>query len=391
MNELDVVLFLLAAAAAFGGWRVGFTARAFSWAGMAIGLYLASRVLPSIVRWERDRSQVTLLAVIFGVLLLGAAAGQVLGFLVGARVRVKIPQGAAEQVDRAGGALAGIVGVGIGFWLLFPTMANTPSWPAQQARSSLLAGLVHDHLPRPPDTIVALRRLVGEDVFPQVLEGLGAAPDLGAPPAASGLDQPTQDRAARSTVQVEAEACSRVQEGSGVVVGPDEIVTNAHVVAGSSHVSVLRHPDNAQLDAEVIAFDPARDVAVLHVPGLERDALPVSPDDAPEGSVGAVFGHPRGGSLAVQPYQVGQVADATGRDIYDGATTRRRVLFLASVLAPGDSGGPLIDPSGTVVGIAFAIAPDKSDVAYALATTEVNAVLATAGGTPVSAGPCLGG
>ena len=390
MNQLDVLLLLGAVAAAAGGWRVGFTARALSWGGMAIGLFLASRILPTVVRWQRDQDQSVLLVVIFGVLLVGAALGQVIGFIVGARLRAEIPRGRPEVVDRAGGAAAGIVGVLVAFWLLLPTMANTPGWPAQQARGSLLAAELHDHLPQPPDAIVALRRLVGEDVFPQVLEGLGAAPDLGSPPAASGLDKATQDRVAASTVQVEASACDRVQDGSGVVVASDEVVTNAHVVAGSSHTTVRRHPDNSALDADVIAFDPDRDVAVLHVDGLDRAALPISPDDPSIGSIGAVFGHPRGGPLAVQPYQVGQIVNATGRDIYDGSATRRRVLFLASSLAPGDSGGALVDPGGTVVGIAFAIAPDRDNVAYALATSEVNAVLSTAAGSTVSTGPCLG-
>jgi S1-C subfamily serine protease len=254
-----------------------------------------------------------------------------------------------------------------------------------------VAGFVHDHFPRPPDTILALRRLVGDDVFPQVLEGLGAAPDLGPPPAESGLDQATAQRVAQSTVQVEADACARVQEGSGAVVGPDMVVTNAHVVAGSSHTSVIRHPDGAQLDADVVAFDPARDVAILHVDGMNRPALPIDPTDPQRGSVGAVFGHPRGGSLAIQPYQVGDVVDAIGRDIYDGASTRRRVIFLAASLAPGDSGGPLIDPGGMVVGIAFAIAPDRANVAYALATSEVLPVLAAAGAARVPTGSCLAG
>jgi S1-C subfamily serine protease len=392
VNTLDLLLLLAAVAAAAGGWRVGFTARALSWGGMAIGLYAASRLLPTIVRWQRNQDESVLLVLIFGALLLGAAIGQVAGFLLGARLRAEIPRGGPEAIDRTGGAAAGVIGVLAAFWLLLPTMANTPGWPAQQARGSLLAEALHDHLPEPPDAVVALRRLVGEDVFPQVLEGLGAAPDLGAPPAASGLDKATQDGVAASTVQVEAAACDRVQDGSGVVVGDDEVVTNAHVVAGSSHTLVRRHPDNAPLDADVIAFDPDRDVAILHVGGLDRPPLPVSPDDPPIGSTGAVFGHPRGGPLAVQPYQVGQIVNATGRDIYDGKATRRRVLFLASSLAPGDSGGALVDREGTVVGIAFAIAPDRNNVAYALATSEVEAVLATvgAGAGAVPTGACLG-
>jgi S1-C subfamily serine protease len=269
-------------------------------------------------------------------------------------------------------------------------MANTPDWPAQQARGSKIAELIDEHLPRPPDAIVALRQLIGDDVFPQVLEGLGAAPDLGPPPADSGLDAATANRVARSTVKVEASACSRLQEGSGAVVGPDEIVTNAHVVAGSRQTTVDRHPDGAVLDADVVAFDANRDVAILRVSGMDRPALPIDPSDPAPGAVGAVFGHPRGGPLAIQPYQVGDVVTARGRDIYDAATTQRRVLFLSASLAPGDSGGALVDPRGVVVGVAFAIAPDRADVAYALATSELTAVLGAVAPGRVDTGPCLG-
>lgn len=390
MNTLDVLLVLLAVAAASGGWRVGFVARSVSWLGMALGLLLAAKALPSLLRRLQDVDEITALAIVMGTLLSGAVVGQVLGFLLGARLRLAIGRGPLERLDRAGGAVAGVLGVAVAFWLLLPTMANTPEWPAQQARSSLLAGLVQDRFPEPPDTVLALRRLVGDDVFPQVLEGFGAAPDLGSAPPESGLDQATAQRVARSTVQVEAAACSRVQEGSGVVAADGLIVTNAHVVAGSRRTSVLRNPDGLSLPAAVVAFDPARDVAVLRVPDIDRPALPIAPGDPARGAIGAVFGHPRGGPLAVQPFQVGDVVKATGRDIYDGEQTKRNVLFLASALAPGDSGGPLVDPSGTVIGIAFAIAPDRPDVAYALAPSEVLPVLATAGTAAIPTGPCLG-
>ena len=70
---------------------------------------------------------------------------------------------------------------------------------------------------------------------------------------------------------------------------------------------------------------------------------------------------------------------AVGSDIYDSHRTERAVLILSSQLRPGDSGGALIDGNGAVVGVAFAIAPDDPNVAYALDTDEVNAVL---GGRP---------
>ena len=51
------------------------------------------------------------------------------------------------------------------------------------------------------------------------------------------------------------------------------------------------------------------------------------------------------------------------------------MLVLAAELAPGDSGSALVDPQGQVVGVAFAVAPDKPGVAYALAISELREVL----------------
>ncbi|MGI8662632.1 MAG: MarP family serine protease [Acidimicrobiales bacterium] len=390
MDALDIALVVLASAAAAGGWRAGFTTRVASWLGVVVGTFLASRLLPTVVEHQLGTNTNSLLLLVVVILFAGAVLGQVTGMVIGLRMRVAIPSGPAQRVDRVSGAAAGFLGVMLAFWLLLPTMADTPGWASQQARASYLAGFVHDRLPEPPDTVRALRRLVGVDIFPRVLDGLGAAPALGAPPPESGVDAGIAQQAAASTVQVESQACSRVREGSGVVLGDGLVVTNAHVVAGSERTRVFRHPDGEERDATIVAFDAAHDVAVLRVPDIERAPLRIDDGSFGEGGVGAVFGHPLGGPLELQPFAVGREVRATGRDIYDEARTERKVFFLASHLQPGDSGGALVDGRGVVVGLAFAIAPDDPDVAYALTVEEINPVLASAGTTPVDPGPCLG-
>jgi S1-C subfamily serine protease len=187
-------------------------------------------------------------------------------------------------------------------------------------------------------------------------------------------------------VRVEGEACGRIQEGSGWVVGPGVVVTNAHVVAGEDDTVVIPEGGDEE-DATVVAFDPSRDLAVLAVPGL--DAPPLSLSDPEQGDIGAVLGHPGGGPLEVSPFEVVDQVEAQGRDLYDERTTLRSVLVLAAELAPGDSGGALVDPTGSVIGVAFAIAPDRSGTAYALDPQEVRAVLDEASGAEVSTGPCI--
>jgi S1-C subfamily serine protease len=81
-------------------------------------------------------------------------------------------------------------------------------------------------------------------------------------------------------------------------------------------------------------------------------------------------------------------APTRGFDIYDQDQTIREVLFLAAALRPGDSGSALFDVQGRVVGVSFAIAPDRPNTAYALDTRELRAVLAAPRRPGV--GPCIG-
>jgi len=236
-----------------------------------------------------------------------------------------------------------------------------------------IAQEVADTFPNPPDTLEALRRIMGDDPFPQVFDALRPAPDVGTAPGASGLSEETAERVSLSTVKIQGQACGRIQEGSGFFVDDDLVVTNAHVVAGEDD-SDVELSDGSTLDADVVAFDPERDLAVLRTEDSDRTPLPVRA--ASTGDTGGVFGHPGGGPLEISPFRVSDQITATGTDIYDRSRTSREVLVLASELAPGDSGSALVDSSGQVVGVAFAVAPDKPGVAYALAVEELEAVLA---------------
>jgi len=375
-----------ALAAAVGGYRIGFLARVTSWVGMLVGAIGGALVIPPILRNIEDPAQGQVLAITFGILLGSAFIGQAIGLVIGHRLRGVLPFGGLRQADRAAGALAGVIGVVLAFWLLLPIMADSQGWFALQSRTSSIADVVHERLPDPPDTLETLRRYVGEGQFPNVLGPLDAAPDVGPPPSVTGIAQSVVDAVVPSTVKVQGVACRRIQEGSGFVVGPDLVVTNAHVVAGESD-TIVQRSDGSEVDATVVAFDPQRDLAILQAPGLDRP--PLERDDIDDGGQGAVFGHPGGGALRAAPFEVAQTVRATGTDIYDNARIERQVLILAAGLQPGDSGAALIDPNGRVVGVAFAIAPDKSGVAYALDMSELDAVLEGALSAAVDTGPCL--
>jgi S1-C subfamily serine protease len=373
--------------AALGGYRLGFLTRVSSWVGMGAGIVVGALVLPSVLRNLEGASSTQLLFVTMGTLVGTAFIGQALGLFIGSRLHATLPGDGVRSVDRAAGAAAGVFGILVGVWILLPLMADVPGWFAAQARSSRVASWVDARFPEPPDTVDTVRRLIGDDQFGRVFADVfERAPDLGPPPTSSNIPQAVVDAVVPSTVKVEGIACQQIQEGSGFVIGPDLVVTNAHVVAGEDETMVQRS-DGSQLQARVVAFDPRRDLAVLRADGLERPALRLSTVD--EGGLGAVFGHPGGGDLRAAPFEVGQIVTANGTDIYDDESTRREVLVLSSGLQPGDSGAALVDPSGSAVGVAFAVAPDRPGVAYALSTDELRAVLDTDLTTEADTGPCL--
>ncbi len=169
------------------------------------------------------------------------------------------------------------------------------------------------------------------------------------------------------------------------MVATDLVATNAHVVAGKGSTSVIRD-DGARMHASVVAYDPERDLALLDVPGLARPALSLATPAV--GIRGGVFGHPGGDPLRIAPFEITGVITATGRDIYGTRQTTRRVLELASSLVPGDSGSPVVDQGGQVVGVAFGVATDQPGLAYALAPSELLAVMAGPHAAKVATGAC---
>ena len=206
-------------------------------------------------------------------------------------------------------------------------------------------------------------------------------------PAIPGIGQGLVTQVTASTVRVSGVACGERLTGSGFSPAPDTIVTNAHVVAGTTRTEVLR-PDGRTLPAAVTAFDPVRDLAVLSVPGLGQPSLGLG--SAVVGETDAVFGHPFGQvPVEVSPARVLRRVTADIGDIYDRPGTPRQILVLNSRIDPGDSGAPLVNSAGKVVGVAFAVSNLRQATAFAVASEELAPVLARPRGGPVSTGPCL--
>ncbi|MFM8973895.1 MAG: CvpA family protein [Actinomycetota bacterium] len=386
MSRFDLVVLLLAGAAGFGGWRLGFVARITAWIGLLAGILVAGRFIPFLARTlggtgADDRVLVT-------IVFLGAAAliGQLIGRGAGVVLRGVLPgTGELRTWDRAAGATAGSLGVLLLAWLAVPTLATAPGWPARTVRDSTIVRTLEDLLPPQPGPVVAWGRKVSGAIASNPFDWIDAPPDPGPVPdllLPEGVDR----RVRGSVLTVSARGCGTRRSGTAFVAGRGLLVTNAHVVAGTG-APVVADERGREYGATVGAFDARRDVAVLVIPGFAASPLPLA--RATPGAVGVVYGFPGGGPLDRSSARIGRVLTAVGTDITGRHEIRRRVEVLAARLRPGDSGAPFVDPLGRVIGLAFAIDPVDPTTAYALTPSELGPALESAQDRiPVATGAC---
>lgn len=370
---LDVVLAVAAVLFAVSGYRQGFVVGVLSFVGFLGGGVLGARLAPAVVDsqfFEQFPRTIVALAVVF----LLASIGQVLATLVGGALRKRLTWHPARQLDAMAGAVISVISLLLVAWLVGRAVANSP-YPAlasQVKRSVVLTtvdGLVPDSGRR---VVSSLRRLVDENGFPDVFSDLGGVELREVdPPDPALLTSAVVQRVRPSVLKITGVArdCRKSVEGTGFVYARERVMTNAHVVAGVSEPKVS--VGDEQLDATVVLFDPATDVAVLAVPGLDRPALPFDREPAQSGDGALVLGYPQDGPFDVQAARVRSKIDASGEDIYHRRAVTREIYALRSKVRQGNSGGPLVDPQGKVIGVIFAAAADDEQVGYALTAEEV--------------------
>jgi S1-C subfamily serine protease len=119
-----------------------------------------------------------------------------------------------------------------------------------------------------------------------------------------------------------------------------------------------------------VVFDPERDLAVLHVPGLRAPALPFVGEPAGRGADAIVLGYPLNGPYNAQPARISEARTITGPAIDDSTEVTREVYTIRGLVRRGNSGGPLMSPNGDVLGVIFAVARDNRNQGYALTAAE---------------------
>ena len=388
MTVVDVIVLVVAAVATARGWRRGLLGQAFEFGGGLVGLLAGVLLAPRLTSVVTDGAGLPGAVVALLIILVGLSFGQVIGFAIGQRSGALARRARLGEVDAALGSVFGIGVTLVSFWLLGSLLVHGPVRGLAGAleRSKVLRAM--NSMAAPPDVLASVRGYLDSSGFPQVFVNF---PRTSAPvdlPDGNVARRATRV-AARSTVQVSVDACGGRQLGSGWISAPTTVVTNAHVVAGGGPVGVTTR-DGMLHSAVVVLFDPAEDVAVLRVEGVEGPVLDVERRSLDRGATGATLGYPGGGGLTVQRAAVTDRLSPTGYDIYSRHTVRREVYELRANIRQGDSGGPFVLPGGSVAGVVFAASTTNRSTGYALTIAQVSDELARGRSAtrPVDTGRC---
>ena len=333
------------------------------------------------------------IAVIIAVSLSLLLGGHALGNRIGRGIRNRRREDLGFGSRLLGGAANGIIaaltlalvagGVGAMGIPLF----------SQAISGSYVIRAIDTLTPAPVDALLArVRAAVLEEGLPAIGEALGGVVvSPGIPDVATDTDP--LSLAAQSVVRIggTAFACGQNQTGTGFVVAPDRVVTNAHVVAGVDQ-PIVEAPNGQTLEGRVVYLDPVDDLAVVAVDGLTAAPLALSPT-LTVGADAVVQGYPYGGPFTRGAAEVLAVSTEQIPDIYGTARTAREVYTLAAVVQPGNSGGPLLATDGRVAGVVFARNADDAELGYAMTDAELAPVASAAAGlsTAVSSGDCVRG
>jgi len=392
VSIVDLVLIALALLFAFSGFRQGLIVSAASFLGFFGGAVLGAQ-LSGPVADRISGSSVTRVFAALVVVLAGALLGQVLAGAVGRAVRKRVTWEPAKMVDSVAGAVLSAAAVLLVAWMVATPLASSP-FPqvASQVRSSALVQAVDKAVPDSVRSVYSnLREAIERRGLPDVLDPLTPteAREVQAPDK-SLETSPVVASVSGSVVKVTgiAPSCSRQIDGSGFVYAAERVMTNAHVLAGVTNPKV--EAEGEEYDATPVFVDPQTDIAVLDVPGLPQVPLTFAAQPVDIGADAIIMGYPGGGPFFVGAARVRDRGEISGPNFRNTGTVTRDVYALFGTVRAGNSGGPLFDPEGHVLGVVFASAITDPNTGYALTASEV-ANAATQGATAqarVDTGPC---
>ncbi|MET9231449.1 MarP family serine protease [Lentzea sp. NPDC003310] len=378
MNWVDLLVLGLAAIAAVSGARQGMVVALPAFVGVLVGLILGTQIAPLLV--SQFENVVTKVVFAVGIVVLLVALGETIGVYIGRTIKARVNASPLRGADNALGAIVQGFVVFVVAWMIALPLTSVVGLPdlTSSLKQSVILGKVDQTMPQAARVLSGdLQKLFDVSGFPQAMDPFNRTPLKDVEPPNSQLaDSPVAKRLQASVLKVRGRApsCSRALEGTGFVIAPERVMTNAHVVAGTNEVTV--EVGRGQFDATVVSYDPRTDIAVLAVPDLEATPLQFRSDEVQPGEDGIVLGYPLDGPYKSSPARVRErIPLLRGPDIYDAQTVTRDVYTVRAEVRSGNSGGPLVDPNGRVMGVVFGAAVDDPETGFVLTAQQVQSMV----------------
>jgi S1-C subfamily serine protease len=385
LTGLDWFIVAFALAMGVWGYQQGLIVGVLSLLGFAVGAFLGSRLGPALLADGSESPYAPATALAGALLIGGLVALSFEGVAITARARLlggRRGRGGLAVAEALGGAaLLAALALGLA-WLFGAVALNAPGAKGLRKavqRSAILRAL-NDTFPPSSSILNALNRIDPRVAIP------GPDPNVG-PPNSQIARDPEVRGDEDSVVQVLGTACGLGVSGSGWIAAPGLVVTNAHVVAGESDTTVSSSgSDDERLDATPVHYDPTNDLALLRVDGLDGDSLVFAPQ-VRSGTAGAVLGYPENGPFTIAAARVGSTGPVVTQDSYGNGPVTRLLTSLRGEVRSGNSGGPLVDAAGRVMGTVFAATTSGRPGGYAVPNAIVSDALGDSSGA-VDTGPC---
>lgn len=389
---IDVVLAIAVMLALWIGWRQGAISSALSAVGIISGLIISLGILSFILRMTTSVLARFFLALFLTIMLAGS--GNAIGALLGHGIRDRMKNQEEQAIDSALGSAFRLVAILAVSWLIsIPVASGLGGKVATGIGDSQILRGVDKLMPDRAKTLpTQVSALLDQSGLPPLISPFESAHEGDvAPPDEEIHNQALVDKLRPSIIHVMASSqqCHRRLLGSGFVIADDFVVTNAHVVAGT---------DTVRLDtvlglksAQVVAYDPQRDIAVLHAPGLNIKPLEWANENPHSGDSAMVMGFPGSGPFDASPARIAQHIKISGTDIYARGRYERDVYSVRGSIREGNSGGPLLNDDGDVLGVVFGASRDQSDIGFALSEQEVRPMIenAVSKAQPVETQQCV--
>jgi S1-C subfamily serine protease len=375
MNFIDI--FIAAAFLIFGwiGFRRGILRTILSIIGLIVGGAAGAIATPSIQSLISSNAFGFKPTIGLTSIILGASLGMFLFGILGSFLRVVLlPFPFMKTIDSL-----------IGFGLAIVAVASISSTLSSAAQvipnktvnnlfsQSQIISQIDQYLPeRFKNAAQKIQNVITDSPLPEVFKSLVESRITPTQLESDVAIPEIVTKSVASTVRIDgiAESCSAAMVGTGFIVSPERVITNAHVVAGVKEPVITLFNSQTQLGGRVIAIDRKKDIAIIFVPGLTGEKLtfigPVTPNE-----IGFVVGYPNGGNLRTMPVSVTSEFESIGTDIDGNGETRRDVIVFGGDVKPGNSGGPLLNDQGQVLGVVFAADAENKNTGYALAPSEV--------------------